>query len=289
MSRDWRKAEIQFAGVFALIGLLVWFAEGPAKYATIKPLVGLGFLVLAVALVVVSFLGADPLTRDLRDGRVLAADGAIRKWTTTTHGRSSSITSHYAEAGGMTVETGQKTYDALPWAGIVRLFYLPHSRKLVNFEELADRPVPADALTNPRVLLKDAALGVLGSADARAELAAVGHETEAQMHGSLTPPPASQTLPLRENLAGSWSNAMVKATFGQDGSLEMELARGLKRSGRWSIDSSGRLVSDITGSQATAQAWIVGDALTVTFDGEGITPTDPRDRGKDHPQLNQLT
>ena len=45
-SRGWRKAEVQFAGIFAVIGLLVWFAQGPARYAVTKPLLGIAFVVL---------------------------------------------------------------------------------------------------------------------------------------------------------------------------------------------------------------------------------------------------
>ena len=192
MSRGWCKAELQFGGVFAVIGVLVWFAEGPAKYATIKPLVGIAFLILAGALVVGSFLGADPVTRDLRAGRVVSAEGAIRKWTKTTHRRSSSATTHYAEVGNVTVETGSQAYQALPDAGIVRLFYLPNSRRLVNFEQLADRPLPDGALTNPRVALKDAVAGIFGSADARAELVAIGHAMHGQLDTPAKPPPASE-------------------------------------------------------------------------------------------------
>lgn len=35
MSHGWRKAELQFAGVFTVTGPLVRFAERPAKYDTV--------------------------------------------------------------------------------------------------------------------------------------------------------------------------------------------------------------------------------------------------------------
>lgn len=271
MSRGWRKSELQFGGIFAVIGLLVWFAQGPAKYATVKPLLGIAFLILAGTLVVVSFLGADSVTRDLRAGRVASTEGAIRKWTETTHGRSSSTTTHYAEAGNVTIETGSGSYQALPDAGMVRLFYLPNSRRLVNFEQLADLPLPEGALTNPRVALKDAVAGIFGSADARAELAAIGHALQGQMEGPATPPPASERRPLREALPGTWSNGMVSVTFGADGTAALTLPGGMKRQGRWSVDPSGRLVSDIGDEQGGADAWVVGDALTIVLEGHGMS------------------
>lgn len=270
MSRGWRKAELHFAGVFTVIGLLVWFSAGPAKYATVKPLIGIAFIVLAGALVVVSLSGADPVTRDLRAGRVLSADGAIRKWTQTSHTRNSTTTSHYAEVGSVTVEVAIQSYDALPDAGIVRLFYLPNSHRLVNFEELADRPVPDGALSNPRIALKDAVAGIFGDADARAELAAIGHAMQAQIDVPATPPPAGETRSLQESLPGTWSNAMMTVVFGTDGSVAASLPGGVKRKGQWSVDGSGHLVSDITGERGATAAWIVGDTLTIALEGRGV-------------------
>lgn len=270
LSRGWRRAEIQFAGIFAVIGLLVWFAEGPARYAQVKPLVGLAFLALAGALVVVSVVGADPVTRDLRGGRVLSTEGAIRKWTETTHSRSSSTTSHYAEAGNVTVETGPSSYAALPDAGIVRLFYLPHSRRLVNFEQLADRPLPDGALTNPRVALKDAVSAAFGSADARAELAAIGHSMQAQFTPAESAPAGTDAQSLQDALPGTWSNPLISVTFGPDGSVAATLPGGMKRSGHWSIDASGHLLSDIAGEEGAVDAWIAGDTLNLKLGGQGV-------------------
>ena len=191
MSRGWRKAEVQFAGIFAVIALLVWFAEGPARYAVIKPLIGIAFLILAMTLVVIAVVGADPVTRDARAGRVASAEGAIRKWTETIHGRSSSTTSHYAEVDNVRVEMSQPSYQDVPDAGIVRIFYLPNSHRLVNFEQLADRPLPDGAMTDPHFALKAAAGSIFGSADARAEMAAMEHVMQAQVKTSLTPPAAA--------------------------------------------------------------------------------------------------
>jgi hypothetical protein len=271
MSRGWRTAEVQFAGVFAVIGLLVWFAEGPARYAVIKPLVGIAFLILAVTLVVIAVVGADPVTRDARAGRVASAEGAIRKWTETTHGRSSSTTSHYAEVDNIRVEMSQPTYQDVPGAGIVRIFYLPNSHRLVNFEQLADRPLPDGAMTDRHFALKAAAGSIFGSADARAEMAAMEHVMQAQVKTSLTPPAAGETKPLGEALPGTWTNSMMTVTFGADGSVSAILPGGMKRSGHWSVDSSGHLVTDLMGRHGSLEAWVTGEELTVELGGQGVT------------------
>ena len=271
MSRGWRKAEVQFAGIFAVIALLVWFAEGPARYAVIKPLIGIAFLILAMTLVVIAVFGADPVTRDARAGRVASAEGAIRKWTETTHGRSSSTTSHYAEVDNVRVEMSQPSYQDVPDAGIVRIFYLPSSHRLVNFEQLADRPLPDGAMTDPHFALKAAAGSIFGSADARAEIAAMEHVMQAQVKTSLTPPAASATKRLGDALPGTWTNPMMSVTFGADGSVSAILPGGMKRLGHWSLDSSGRLITDLMGQAGSLEAWITGDELTVELGGQGVT------------------
>jgi hypothetical protein len=271
MSRGWRKAEMQFAGIFAVIGLLVWFADGPARYAVIKPLVGIAFLILAVTLVVIAVVGADPVTRDARAGRVASAEGAIRKWTETTHGRSSSTTSHYAEVDNVRVEMSQPSYQDVPDAGIVRIFYLPNSHRLVNFEQLADRPLPDGAMTDPHFALKVAAGGIFGSAEARAEMAAMEHVLQAQVKASLTPPTAGGTKPLSDALPGIWTNAMMSVTFGVDGSVSAILPAGIKRSGHWYVDSADHLITDLMGQQGSLQAWITGEELTVELGSQGVT------------------
>ena len=270
MSRGWRKAELQFAGIFGVIGVLVLISNGPRE-AAVRPLIGLGFLVIAAALVVISIVGADGPTRDARAGRVLATEGAIRKWTETTHGGSSSTTSHYAEAGNVRVEMGPQSYGALPDAGIVRLFYLPSSRRLVNFEQLADRPLPEGALTDPRFALKAAVGSILGSADARAEMAAVEHGIQAEVHASSTPPAVEGSRLSVEALRGTWSNPMMTVTFGADGSIAATLPGGLKRHGRWSVDGSGRLETDLLGQAGSIDAWIANNDLTVELNGQGVT------------------
>lgn len=270
MSRGWRKSEFQFAGIFAIIGLLVWFAEGPAKYATVKPLVGIAFLILAGALFVVGLTGTDPITRDVREGRVLQVEGAIRKYTETSSSRGSSTTYHYAEVANVRTEMGGGTYDALPEAGIVRLFYLPHSRRLVNFEQLADRPLPEGALTDARVALKAGASALFGDADARAELAAIGR----QLSAPGAPPPAADRdpRPLAEAIVGTWKNMLISVTFDAGGSVTVHLPGQQVRSGRWSVDQSGRLVVDVAGIGSEAgEAWIANDRLSVKLGGEGVT------------------
>jgi len=280
-SRGFRKAELQFAVILTIIGLLVWFAAGPAKYATVKPLIGVGCLIIAAFLVVRSFLGADALTQDLRSGRVESVEGAITKTSLTTHGKTSSTTHYYFEVAGTKVNVWRDAYQAAPEAGMVKIYYLPHSHELVNMERLADTSLPAGAMRSPQVVQE--LIGQMRShdpnqaAEARAHLATLGDAMKAGVTDATAAPPGSarDARPLAEAILGTWGNAMMSVTFSADGTLSAEMPAipgGGHRSGHWSVDSSGRFVSDIMGGRPMpTDAWVSGDELTVNIGKNAVT------------------
>jgi hypothetical protein len=89
--------------------------------------------------------GNDTFARDVADGRVSAADGAITKETfgsVAGNGESSAPLSFWVfvasrDAGNQKFSCGQQFFDRAPDAGLVRLYYLPQSRWAVNYELLA--------------------------------------------------------------------------------------------------------------------------------------------------------
>jgi len=278
--RGLRKGELQFAVGLTIIGLLVWFAEGPAKYATVKPLIGIGCLILAGFLVVRSFLGADPLTHDLRSGRVESVEGAITKISITSHGKSGTSTRHFFEVAGTKVNVWRDAYQAAPDAGMVKIYYLPHSHELVNMERMADTAMSGDAMKSPHLVL-DLVAEMRShdpnqAAEARAHLATMSDAMKASIAKAVAPPaPAAGARPLAQAIVGSWGNAMMTVTFAADGTLtaDMPAMPGAgHRSGHWSVDSSGHLVSDIMGGHpAPTDAWVTGDELTVNIAGNALT------------------
>ena len=276
-SRGYRVSELQFAGIATVIGLLVWFSPGPARYATTKPLIGIACILIAAFLLARSFIGADAVTRDLRSGRVESAEGAISKWIVQGRGGGSSLDTHYISVAGHRVETGRSAYEAAPEAGIVKIYYLPNSHRLVNMEQLPDRPLPAGALTDPMHALSDALKGIKShdrdqSAEARAELAALGNTLKAQVEGSPAPPPPANrdSRPLAEAIVGTWRNPIITLVFSADGSLSITTMGGRSRLGHWSVDAAGKLVSDAAPGGDAADAWIQGDELTISSEGQAL-------------------
>ena len=281
MSRGTRRTELWLAIVLAVVGLLVWFGAGPPQYAALKPLVGIGLLIIAGFLLVRSLAGADPLTEDVRAGKVMTADGPVTKWTNTVHGRRSSTTTHYVQVQNVRVETGAGAYKAIPDAGMVRLYFLPRSHQLVNFEQLADAPLPEGAMTDPKVVLQDAKAALVGqlfgdplkTAQARAEMAAIGNAMKGEFAADGSAPPASarDPRPLAQAIVGTWRNPMMTLAFTDDGTASMTSAMGMRQEGHWSVDGNGRLLAEIAGSSEPADAWIVGDRLTVVLQKQSLS------------------
>jgi hypothetical protein len=279
-ARGFRKAELQFAVLLTIIGLLVWFAEGPAKYATVKPLIGIACLIMAGFLVVRSFLGADSLTHDLRSGRVESVEGAITKTSITSHGKSGSSTRHFFEVAGTRVNVWRDAYQAAPDAGMVKIYYLPHSHELVNMERIADTAMSGDAMKSPHLVQELVAemhsRDPNQAAEARAHMATMGDAMKASISQAAAPPaPAAGARLLAQAIVGSWGNAMMTVTFAADGTLtaDMPAMPGAgHRSGRWSVDESGHLVSDVMGGRPMpTEAWVTGDELTVNIGKNAVT------------------
>jgi len=277
LSRSTRKSELSFAAIFVVIGLLVAFAPGPAKYATVKPIVGAVCLVIAAILVLRSVTGSDAVTEDVRAGRVETVEGAITKAQVTTHGRQSSITTHYFDVAGKRMEVGLAEYDAAPDAGYVRVFYLPRSKRVVNFERLPDPVVPDLSPTSMQDLAKEYGSGMLrhdenARAEARAQLAAMGHQLQSRMAQAAVPPPAEQRdpRPLAQAIIGTWSNPFMTLTFASDGTATTTTSRGQQQSGRWSVDDQGHLHAGLNGQDMAGEAWVVGNTLTVSTGGMGM-------------------
>jgi hypothetical protein len=272
MSRGTRKAELSLAVIVVIIGAVVAFAPGPAKDATIKPLIGLVCLVIAVILVVRGLTGGDKITEDLRGGRVESIDGAIAKHVIQAESRGSSSETHYLDVGGKRFEVSAIGYATAPDAGYVRLFYLPRSHRVVNLQPMAGPATPA--LTPASLQTVTQSLGTamhghseVGVAEARAQMAAMEAQFKSQMQAASVPPPSDQMdpRPLGVAIIGTWSNPMMTVSFAADGSATQTMMNGRQTSGRWSVDAQGQLHAGLMGHDDTASAWIAGNTLTISM------------------------
>jgi hypothetical protein len=278
LERGARKDRIVFAGICAVLAVLILTASGPAPNAWLRPFASAGFAAAAVTLFLYGTFYRDSLTRDLGGGRVVSVEGAIGKHSRSTDSGSSSMTSYYLDVAGHSYEVGGLTYEAAPDAGYVRLYMLPRSHKVVNLERLPDPPLPQGALDSPAQMVGMFA-AALRSHDieqinaARAQGAALEHALEARMAAAAVPPPAGarDPRPLAEAIIGSWQGPFVSMTFTPDGNMVATLPGGRLERGRWSVGPDGKLHSNATGKDEAADAWVAGDTLTVSDEGHGLT------------------
>jgi hypothetical protein len=272
-SRGYRKGELSLAVVVAIIGALVAFAPGPAKYATEKPIIGIVCFVIAALLVVRAFTGGDAVSEDVRAGRVESVEGAITKFERQYR----STNSYYVDVKGQRLQAYRSEYLAAPEAGYVRVYYLPKSRRVVNLEHLPDPVMPAlTPMTAPSVM-QDLLTHHGGDENARAEMranmTAMASQFEAQMRQNAVPPSPEQrdSRPLAEAIVGTWSNPFMTVTFAADGTATSTAPNGRQTSGRWSVDAQGQLHAGLAGKDNVGQAWIAGTSLTISEDGMALT------------------
>lgn len=226
----------------------------------------------------------DAFAQDVANGQVASAEGAITKkiWQPSYSGDGTSPPSYQIwvasrQAGNQQFKSDQEFYDSAPDGGFVRLFYLPQSKWAVNFEWLPDAP-PHDRKLRERgeqVLLDWRAArkahDAVGEAEARAEMASIRREV-----GSYLP---EDGLPAQERLApgrlgqaiiGDWESPFVRISVRTDGTLTTTMGTGAAQAGRWSVDSDGRVVTDVMGASMAIDATVAGDVLTLIINGQAL-------------------
>lgn len=276
--RGRRRGILGLVPVFAVIGILALSAKGPAPSASARPYVGVGALAAAVIALLVAAGARDKLADDLRTGRVAAIEGAIEKRHLSSASVRTDTGSYYLDVAGKSFLVPRGTYDAAPDAGIVRVYYLPRSRKVVNYERLPDRPLPPGALESPMAVLAHLSRalrshGSVESAEAKATVAAIVSAMAVEHTRQATPPPMSERdpRPLAEAIVGRWQSGPITLELSFDGAAKLVMPGGAERHGHWSVDASGKLHADATGKEQVGDAWVVGDTLTICTDGHGLT------------------
>lgn len=227
-----------------------------------------------------------PLANDLEAGCVESIEGAVTKrigsnWdyilgsilANTQRGNeptSYRISVANREHGVQEFRSDQDVYAFTPDAGMVRLFYLPQSRWVVNLERLPDLPVDVSQGGLERSV-SDVLAGSTGdqvsAAEARAKAAAIEHQVEAYL--PKTPPLGGQTV-RPEELIGRWTSPFLTVSIQEDGRLATRLPDGADSEGRWSIDPDGRLRADLMGAPIVAAASVEGDELTLVINDQAL-------------------
>ncbi len=270
VARSRRSGVVSGAFLAFAIGLVIaLFADNTTPFSRIAiPAV---CFIVAAGLMVWAVLGSDALSRDIRAGRVESVEGAFLKGAQTS-GATSRGNRYYLQAQGRRYKVSRAEYEMLPRAGVARIFFLPHYRRVVNFEQLPDLPLPkgfTPTLGGVLSTLKDSFWSTRRTdrEQAAARLAGMEHSIR---QTNAAPPPAEQrdVRPLAEAVLGSWTTGLLTLTFEAGGVVSGALPGGRKAIGHWHVSEDGKLHSDIMGDDESAEAWVAGDKLTVSRPGE---------------------
>ncbi len=276
LARAGRKDEFIAAVFCGAMGVLLLAPVGPSPNIWARPLAGAGFIIVAFLLFRTATTG-DSLTQDMRSGRVETVEGAIGKHHLEREGSHTRWTDYYLDVAGQTFEVDSTAYLAAPDVGYVRLYVLPRSHVILNLERMPDRPLPVGATISPTETIAAAITAARShdpaqAAEARAELEAIKNAMQAERSRAGTPPPADQRdpRPLAEAILGTWQTGPMSLSFLPDGTMVATLPGGHQQRGRWSIGSDGRLHASGTGQDRATDAWVAGDVLTISENGQGM-------------------
>ena len=78
---------------------------------------------------------------------------------------------------------------------------------------------------------------------------------------------------VRRALVGTWTHPLLTVTLADDGTATVTTMAGAGQSGHWSVDSQGRLLTDVTGTMNPTDAALDGDRLTIQLEGRRLTFT----------------
>jgi hypothetical protein len=188
------------------------------------------------------------------------------------------VTRYYLNIAGRQLRTYLSAYDAAPDAGYVRAYYLPRTRRLVNLERLPNPPLPSGPDEAREMFGRIARAFVsrdpVASAEARARAAGLIDAVQDSIIEPSDSPSGPAAGPLvRRALVGRWTHPLVTITLAEDGMATVTTIAGASLAGHWSVDSQGRLVTDVTGTMEPTAAALDGDSLTIQFEGRRLTFT----------------
>ncbi|MGO9974867.1 MAG: hypothetical protein ACLP01_19105 [Solirubrobacteraceae bacterium] len=221
----------------------------------------------------------DPLAKDVREGKVASIEGAITKRILQFDGSvpaAHRIWVANRQAGNQEFHSPVDIYEAAPDGGFVRLFHLPRSRWVVNFELLPDPPIENLSATGATQAIRTwlgaaSRHDAVGAAEARAEITAMGRQLQSYLPREAPPAGApSENRPLEQAIIGSWESPFLTVSFRADGTLSARTAGHGDQQGRWSVDPGGRLVADVAGAAFAGDASVADDALTVDIGGRWL-------------------
>jgi hypothetical protein len=277
------RGNLLFAGLaVGALGAAVVFGAVTGRIAgnRLEPLL-VGLALLAVGIEVMYFggiRGPRAKAAAAAAGRVTAIEGPIRRERRDRTELDDS-SSHYAPGseydyslfvGDRRFDVSQQAYDAAPEDGVVRVYLLGDSNRIVNLERTADAPPPKlpsvvqaameratqsgdpQKAAQAQALLRQAELMMAGEATSGSSAAAAPAAPSAS---------ANMAVPLGQAILGTWHSDLmgISYEFRADGSALASLQGHASGATRWKVVGPTTIQLD----DSTLQAIVNGDDLSL--------------------------
>jgi hypothetical protein len=220
---------------------------------------------------------ASPRGRDLAEGRVESVEGPFRKRWWQNYGRIAGANYRFVietrEAGRQEYVCWHDMYEWAPYAGTMRLYYLPRSKVVVNVENLSTGEATPEAIkqANENYAAAREEHDKVARAEALAQLGGVAQAFEhAVPEDAASLDMHADTASLAEAIVGSWKSPFGDLTFRDDGTVSAQMGDGANFTGNWSVDAAGHLHADVMGTAMDAEAAIRGDEMTLRMDDQAL-------------------
>lgn len=277
--------------VIAALGTAVVFGSitGRITSGRLESLV-VGAALLAVGVAVAWFggiRGSRAKAAAAGAGRVASLDGPIRRerrdrrdeaFGDSGHISPGNEYAYYLLVGDRSFSVSRDQWDAAPQDGVVRVYLLGESDRIVNLERIADAPPPQVpglvraaleiASSSPDPARAEEARAMLRQADAMSAVAAglsgarAGAANGEPAVGAVAGDPSgAPAVPLEQAILGTWQSDLAGMTyeFRADGSASAGSARHGAREQRWSIAGPGTIQVD----DSTVHVAVDGDVLSL--------------------------
>ena len=251
-------------GAIIVVGALTGRIPG----GRLEPL-AIGAAILAVGVVVTWFGGirgsrAKAAAADA--GRVTSLEGPFRRDRRDRsedggHVSPGNEYEYYLLVGDRSFDVSRDQWEAAPEDGVVRVYLLGDSSRIVNLEKVAEAPPPqVPAIVRFALERAAASGGPARSAQARSLLdqaAAMARPAGAARE----PASAAPAGPVGQAILGTWQSDLAGITyeFRADGTAVATSSRAGTRHQRWSVAGPDSIRLD----DATLQAVIAGDTLSL--------------------------
>ena len=266
------RRNLLFAGIAVMgFGAVILFGavSGRIPGGRLEPL-AVGAAILAFGAVVTWFggiRGSQAKAAAAAAGRVTSLEGPFRRDrrdrrdTDSGHISPGNEYEYHLLVGDRSFTVSREQWEAAPEDGVVRVYLLGDSDRIVNLEKVAAAPPPQIPGIVHAALERAAASGDPATAAQARAMLDQADAMSATPDASPQPPQSPPAGPLDQAILGSWRSDLMDVTyeFRADGSAVATSPRAGTHVGRWSVGDSDTIHLD----DDTLHASVTGDTLSL--------------------------